>query len=757
MPDVRLGDAVRRREDADLVTGVARYVDDLALPGTLHAVFVRSVSAHARIRVDLDAARALPGVVGVFGAADLALPPVRPADKAPAVFARPVLAEDVVRFAGEAIAVVVAETRAEAIDAAEAVEVDYDPLGVVVDAAGALTADAPLLFPGNGSNVATDREYAPAGGVLDGAEVVVRARFVNQRLVPAPLETDAILVAPDGDGLTVWAATQTPFDVRRDIARALGMERDQVRVIAPAVGGGFGAKMTRPEQLVVAAVARRLGRPVGAMDTRSESMLAMTHGRDQLQEVELGATRDGQLVGIGIRVTANLGAYVMVGAELPELTYEMACGVYRIPKVAFQATCVVTNTTPTGAYRGAGRPEATALIERAMDLLAGELGLDPAELRRRNLIPPEAFPWATVTGVTYDSGEYERALDELLRLAGYEQLRAEQAARRERGAVRQLGVGLAVYVEVTAVGPTKEFGSVEVAPDGCVTVMSGISPHGQGHETALAQVAAAELRVPLEAVKVVLNDTGTVPRGAGTYGSRSLQLGGTAVHRAAEAVVGKARQLAAEQLEAAVDDVVQLDGGRFGIAGVPDRALGLAELAAAATDPARLPAGMEPGLAAALDVDQGACSYPFGAHLAVVECDTETGKVQLLRHVTVDDCGRVVNPILVEGQVHGGIAQGAAQALFEHALYDADGNLLTGSLASYAMPSAAELPSFETSRTETPTPLNPLGAKGIGEAATIGSTPAIQNAVVDALSHLGVRHIDMPLTPERVWSALRRG
>jgi carbon-monoxide dehydrogenase large subunit len=474
--------------------------------------------------------------------------------------------------------------------------------------------------------------------------------------------------------------------------------------------------------------------------------------------VEMAATRDGVVTGLRVRIVADAGAYPGSAAFLPELTYVVASGPYRIPRIEFKAEVVCTNTTPVGAYRGAGRPEGIALVERAMDLLASEVGLDPVEVRRRNLVPKDAFPYASATGAVYDTGDYEQALDKALSLVGYEELRKEQVERRGSGDSRLLGIGVSCYVEVTAMEIGQEFGSAEVHPDGTVTVLTGISPHGQGQETSLAQIASATLGVPFEAVEVVHSDTGVVPRGEGTMGSRSVQAGGTAVLRACEGVIDKARRVAAHVLEAGLEDVVLHDGGRIGVAGAPERALSWPELASAASDAARLPGGMEPGLAFATDFSQSDDgTFPFGTHVAVVEVDAETGLVELLRHVAVDDCGRIINPALVEGQVHGGVAQGAAQALFEEVLFDDAGNPLTGNLMTYAMPSAADLPSFETAHTETPTPLNPLGAKGIGEAGTIGSTPAVQNAAIDAISHLGVRHIDMPLTPERVWRAIREG
>jgi carbon-monoxide dehydrogenase large subunit len=753
-----VGGAVPRAEDERFITGAARYTEDVPADGALHAEFVRAYPAHARVlSIEAGEARATPGVVGVYTAADLDGPPIWRSERVPEGMWRPVLAGDTVRFAGEQVAVVIAETRAQAMDAAEAVAVDYEPLPVVVDPIEAVRADAPALFPGHGTNVALTLEGGREGALED-AKVVVRARFVNQRVAPAPLEGNAILAVPlAGRGLTVWVSTQVPFWLRKELAAAIGLEEERIRVIAPAVGGAFGAKIYPcAEHVVVAALALRLGRPVRWVETRSEGMVTMTHGRAQVQDVALGARRDGTLTGIRVRVVADCGAYPGANDEIVTGTRLMVAGPYRIPRVDFHADLVVTNTTPVSAYRGAGRPEATALLERAMDMLAAELALDPAELRRRNLLRPDQFPYTTPAGATYDTGAYAAALDEALRLAGYEGLRREQADRRARGDRVLLGVGLSSYVEVTASDgpPTSEYGSVEVHPDGTVTVATGISPHGQGHETSLAQIAAGTLGVPFEAVRVVHSDTGLLPRGEGTWGSRSLQMAGPAVLSASQNVVEKARHIVAHLLEVSVEDVVQADG-RIGVVGAPERSLTWAEIATAAVDPARLPQGMEPGCAAYGDVEQGGGTFPFGSHVAVVEVDTETGHVRLRRHVAVDDAGRILNPLLADGQVHGGLAQGIAQALFEEVRYDGDGNPLTANLTAYAMPSAAELPTFETAHTETPTPLNPLGAKGIGEVATIGSTPAVQNAVIDALSHLGVRHLDLPLTSERVWRAIR--
>ncbi len=745
---------VPRVEDLRFLTGAARFVEDTLLPGALHAFFVRSIMAHARLLgIRVREAQRAPGVVAVLTAEDLSLADQPPAGNVGPGFTRPVLARDVVRFVGEPAALVVAETREQAEDAAELVGLDYDPLPAVVGPEAALAEGAPLLFPEAGTNVASEFEVAWDEDVLEGAEVVVGGRFVNQRLAPVPMEANAVVVRPEGTGLTMWVSTQIPFDVRGDVAEALGLDRDRVRVIAPDVGGGFGSKLTvYPEYLALAAAARRLGRPVRWGQSRSEAMVAMTHGRAQVQEVELGARRDGTVVGLRARILADLGAYP-IGSYLGPTTLQMLAGPYRVPRIACRGLGVVTNAAPVAPYRGAGRPEATALLERAMDLLAAELGLDPVEVRRRNLIPPEAFPYRTPVGATYDTGDYQRALDLALDLAGYEGLRREQAARRARGDRVQLGVGVAVYVEMTGFGGG-ELGSVAVEEDGSVTVRSGLSPHGQGHETALAQLAAGRLGIPVGRVRVVHSDTARVPRGDGTYGSRSLQLGGSAVWRAAGAVAEKARHLAAHLLEAAVEDVAVTGDGRVGVVGAPERTLSWAELARAAADASRLPEGLEPGLSASERFRQRDSTFPFGSHVAVVGVDTETGEARLLRHVAVDDCGRILNPALVEGQVHGGLAQGIAQALYEEMAYDERGTPLTTTLVSYAVPAAADLPAFTTAHTETPTDLNPLGAKGIGESATIGSTPAVQNAVVDALSHLGVRHVDLPLTPERVWRAI---
>jgi carbon-monoxide dehydrogenase large subunit len=755
-----LGHAVQRKEDPALLTGAARYVDDLPIPGILHVAFTRSPFAHATINgVDTAAAEKMPGVVAVHTAATLGVAP-QPGFPFLPMFTRAPLAEGKVRFAGEAVAAIVAETRAQAVDAAEAVDVDYDPLPAVTDVEAALAPGAPEVWGDmgmGGPNIAFVIHQEAVADLMEGAEVTVSGRFVNQRLAPVPMEPNAVAAEPDAEtgGVKVWAATQAPHGVRDGLAAALGLEAGQVRVIAPAVGGGFGAKTgAYPEFQVASKLALLLGRPVKWIETRSEGMLAMVHGRGQVQYLDLGLRRDGTIVGLRVRVVADGGAYPGIGAFLPFLTKSMAQGVYEIPKIEFNALSACTNTTSTGAYRGAGRPEAAAMLERIMDIAARELGIDPAELRRRNFIAPDRFPLTTVTGANYDVGEYARALDEALRVSDYPALRADQQARRDRGERTVLGIGVSAYVEVTAGGLFNEYGACEVHADGTVTIKAGTSSHGQGHDTTYAMIASEILGIPMDRITLVQSDTGQIPRGMGTMGSRSLQTAGSAIWRASEAVLEKARAVAANVLEANVDDIV-LQDGRLGVKGTPATALSWAEVAVAAADPSRLPPDSDPGLAVELDFNQGDATYPFGAHVAVVEVDLDTGGVRLVRHVAVDDCGRRVNPLLVAGQQHGGIAQGVAQALFEGVSYDGDGNPLTGTLIDYLIPSAAELPSFDAVNTETPTHMNPLGAKGIGESGTIGSTPAVQSAVIDALAHLGITHLDMPLSPARIWEAVR--
>ena len=695
----------------------------------------------------------MPGVVGVFASDDLKAGALPPAD-GPWCMARPIVATEIVRFVGERVAIVVGETRRQAVDATERVAVDYEPLESVTDVDDAMAPDATLLFPEHGTNIVMDKSVGDDDWA-EKADIVVAARFHNQRVAPLPLETNAALAVPERGGrLTLWVSCQAQFTVRDDIASALEMAPEDLDVVSPAVGGGFGAKIdTYPEHVAVAALARELQRPVRYVETRSENLAAMTHGRDQIQEIQLGASADGRLVGLRTHLVADIGAYPQGGSLLPKLTRQMLSGVYRISRIQSRITTVLTNKTPVAAYRGAGRPEAAALLERAVDMVGARLGLDPVEVRRRNFIPGEAFPYKTPTRAIYDSGEYAVALSKALDIAGYDKLRTEQRMRRERKDVRLLGIGLSTYVEVTGMEGA-EYGAVEIHDDGSVEVTTGISPHGQGHETALMQLVSSELRVPMETVSVVHSDTRRVPRGNGTMASRSLQLGGSAVARCTDTVIRRAKLVAGRVLEASVEDLAVQDDGRIGVAGAPQRSIAWSRLARLACDPELLPSGEPPGLRAHTDFDPEAFTYPFGAHVSVVEVDVETGKVVPLRHVAVDDCGRILNPLLVEGQVHGGLAQGIGQALYEEVLYDPEGQLLTEHLGYYRMASAAEMCSFERSFTETHTPLNPLGAKGVGESATIGSTPAVQNAVVDALAHLGVEHMDMPLTPERVWRAL---
>ena len=748
-----LGNRVLRKEDVKFLTVGGTYVDDVDLPGAAWVTYVRSPLAHARIeRTDVTQARQAPGVVDIFVASDLGLAPARvDTGTIPETMARPFLADGTVRFVGEPVVAVVANSLAEAVDAAELVEVDYEPLVPVVDPAQALE-DEVLLFPDAGTNVVSSIDEPGHGSLFDGCEVVVRQRLVNQRVAPCPMEVRAAaaVVGPDGR-LTFYASSQAPFMMRVELAKALEVDETQIRVISPDVGGGFGAKAEPyPEEVLVGWLAWRLSRPVRWTETRSESMLGLGHGRGQIQYVTIGGSRDGKVAAYHLEVVQDSGAYPQIGALLPDLTKMMLTGTYDIPRAGFFSRSVVTNTTPLTAYRGAGRPEATAAIERSMDLFAAEIGMDPAEVRRANLVGPDQFPFTTPTGTTYDIGDYPRALELLLEASGYRELRQEQAERRRSGATTQLGLGLSVYVEITNGGPEDaEFSSVEIRPDGKVVLKTGTSSHGQGHATAWSMLVAEKLGISIDDVEFVQSDTDVVKSGVGTFGSRSLQTGGVATRQAATRVLDMAKDLAADMLEASPEDiVVDPAGGGLQVAGVPSSAKSWPELAGAAQE-----RGTQ--LLAEVDYEYGGATYPFGAHLAVADVDTETGKAVLRRMVAVDDAGRILNPLLADGQVHGGLAQGIAQALLEEFRYDDDGNPLTTNLADYTFISAAELPSFECVRMETPTPRNELGAKGIGESGTIGSTPAAHNAVIDAVAHLGVRHIDMPTTPERVWRAVQ--
>ena len=748
-----------RTEDPRFLTRGGVYTADVTderLAGACHVYFVRSTVAHARISsIDVSAALSAPGVVAAFTGADLARDGVAPVSPGmPNMnqqMRQPLLAADVVRFTGEPVAVVVTEQPYQGEDAAELVDVDYEPLPPVVDMAEA-ARDKTLLFPEAGTNVIVSYGDATAldQDLFAGCDVVVSRTIANQRVAPAPMEARAAAAVWGGDGrLTAWIPNQGAQFTRGALARLLGMDQEQVRIITPDVGGAFGAKFgADPEHAVVCWVARQLDRAARWAETRNENLIAMTHGRAQRQTVTIGGSRNGMVLAYRLEILQDAGAYPRAGAFMPSLTRLMAPGPYAIPRAEAVGTSVVTSTTPVGAYRGAGRPEATAAVERAIDLFAAEIGMDPAEVRRRNLLPPFTEPHTTAFGATYDTGDYVAALELALDHAGYAGLRKEQEARRAAGDVVQLGIGLSSYVEITGPGAEEggpgENATIEVHPDGSATILTGTSPHGQGHETVWATLASEELGIPVGKITVKWGDTDLIPKGGGTGGSRSLQLGGSAVQQASRELVDVAKERAASELEAnAADLVFDTARSEFTVAGDPDISVSLAHLAQTERLFVRT-MFRAPGP-----------TFPFGAHVAVVEVDTETGKVVLSRMVTVDDAGTVMNPLLAEGQRHGGIAQGAAQAFLEEVVYDADGNPLTTTFADYAFLSAAEVPSFELADMATPTSYNPLGAKGLGEAGTIGATPAVQNAIVDAVAHLGVRHIDMPASPQRVWQALQ--
>jgi carbon-monoxide dehydrogenase large subunit len=764
-----MGAEVKRKEDPRLITGASTYTGDVSLPGLCHVAFVRSPHAHARIRgIDGSAALRRPGVVAVVTGADLRAHcgPV-PVDEASTEGGEGKttigrkhypLAVDRVRHVGEAVAAVIATTEALAADAVADVVVDWEPLPAVTDPLEAQKPGAPQLHDDAPGNV--EHQNRITAGDPDAAFArafrVVRQRMVSQRLCGVPLEGRATVAAPDPatGGLVVWATTQAPHAMRNGLATLLGLAQNQIRVIAPEVGGGFGVKFgVYPEDAALAAMARLHGLALRWVETRVEHMVATTHGRAHVTDVEAAVEADGTIIAIRVHVTADVGAYPIF-TFIPDLALMMGVGVYRIPNVDLRSTCVFTTTTPVAAYRGAGRPEGCYYIERIVDVAARELGIPPEAVRRRNFVPPDAFPYTTPTGQRYDSGEYDRALTKALDLSRLDALRAEQAARLARGDMRLLGIGMACYVEMCGFGPF-ESAVVRVEPSGTVTAYTGTSAHGQGHETTFAQIIADHLGVAFDQVVVRHGDTSNTPMGNGTGGSRSLAVGGSAILRATVKVQEQARAIAAHVLEAAKDDMVLADG-RYQVKGVPSRGLTLAQIAGHAYG-AGLPDGIESGLEATDFFRPPQLLYPFGAHVAVVEIDRETGQVTVRAFVSVDDCGVRVSPVLVAGQVHGGLAQGIAQALLEELVYGPDGQLVTGSLMDYCVPRADDLPSFVTDQTVTPTPMNPLGAKGIGEAATIGSTPAVVNAVVDALRPFGVRHLDMPLRPERVWRAMQDG
>ncbi len=761
-----IGVRVRRREDPQLITGEGRYVADIHSRDALNAFFLRSPYAHARIQsIDTAQAEKGRGVVAVLLGADLNPEVVGPLTVIAAApcgeyekvqeLDRQLLQSERVRFMGDPIAVVVAETAAAAEDAAELILVDYDPLPVAASLDRALAPEAPRLHPEGNEAYCWRAEGGDVDRAFAEADVVAELEVCVQRVIPNAMEPRAVRASydPETESFTVWSTTQAPHGLRDELARVIGVPPERIRAIAPEVGGGFGAKSNiYPEEVLVPLLARRLGRPVRWVASRSEDYLATVHGRGQTNRLRLAASSEGRVVGAELSVTVDCGAYLeRATPAVGPLTGVMMTGIYAIPHARARVRGVFTNKPPMEPYRGAGRPEACYMIERGMDHLARKLSLDPIELKRRNFIPPDRFPHTTAIGLTYDSGDYARPLEEALRLIDYEGLRTEQTKRLQEGA-HPLGIGVSGYVEICGFGPW-ESGSVEVRPDGSVVVLTGTSPHGQGHQTSWSQIVAEILQIPLERIEVKHGDTAIVREGIGTFGSRSAPVGGTAVLQSSEIVLEGARQIAGHLLEAAEADI-RLEEGEFQVVGSPGHRVNWAEVAAAAYSES-LPEDLQGKLQYEGRFEPEGETYPFGFHFCVVEIDPETGSVRILRYVSVDDCGHVINPMLVEGQVHGGIVQGIGQALFEEAHYDENGNLLTGTLMDYAVPKAHQLPSFQTSRTETPTHLNPLGLKGIGEAATIGSTPAVVNAVVDALAHLGVEHLDTPLTPEKIWQVMR--
>jgi carbon-monoxide dehydrogenase large subunit len=782
-PAAEVGNPRRRKEDARLITGRTRWTDNVVLPGMLHLAMVRSPFAHARITaVDTEAAKSAPGVVTVLTGADLAdeqgaLPnawAIVPEQKAPT---HPSIAVDHVAFAGEIVALVVARTAREASDAADLVDVDYEELPPVLDLKAA-AADEALAHPDLGTNVSAfwkfDSAEAGTGQDVEAAistardsGILIEREYRQQRLIPAFMEPRSIAVDPTGEQLTVWSSTQVPHFVRIFIALVLGIPEHKIRVIAPDVGGGFGGKLQfTPEEVLTVIAARHTGKPCKYTESRSESLMAAHHGRDQWQKLTLAATKDGTVTGLKVELLADMGAYLgLVTSAIPLLGAFMYNGIYKFPAYYLSCTNVFTNKTWTDAYRGAGRPEATFAIERLMDELAVEAGVDPLEIRERNWIKHEEFPFSTVSGLRYDSGNYEAATAKAKDLFGYDDLRAEQQKRRESGDPVQLGIGISTYTELCGLAPSRwlgsmgyvgggwEHASIRMLPTGKVEVITGTSPHGQGHETAWSQIVADRLGVAFEDIEVLHGDTQVAARGLDTYGSRSLAVGGMAVLAAADKVIEKAKPIAAQLLEAAVDDL-EFSGGRFGVRGT-ETGISLGDLAFAVFQGHKLDGAAEGSLDADATLDPEDFSFPHGTHLCAVEVDTETGAATIRSYVSVDDVGKVVNPLIVEGQVHGGLAQGIAQALFEEAVHDESGTLVTGSFVEYLVPSSADLPPFVTARTETPATTNQLGVKGVGEAGTIASTPAVVNAVVDAVRHLGVSDIPMPCSPYRVWKALQ--
>ena len=784
-PQKYVGQPLRRREDPKLMTGSGRFLDDIKLPGMAYAAVLRSPVAHANIRgIDTSKAKAMPGVVGVFTGEDMAdVNPLPCAWQAAGVdnFVNTprMLALGAVKQVGDPIAVVVAESVYQANDALEAIEVEFEELPAVTDAREAIRDGAPQLHENAASNVVMHwtcgKDAATVDQALAEAEVRISQALTNQRLIPTAMETRGSVGQYEAgtEDYTLWATSQAPHVHKLLVAAfILGVPEQKVRVIAPDVGGGFGSKIFMYfDYPLVLWLSKRLGRPVKYMEDRTENYLHTTHGRDHQTDVEIGATRDGKITALKVTTLANLGAYLStVAPGIPTTLYgRMVAGCYKIPNIHVDVRGVYTNTAMVDAYRGAGRPEATYVIERVCDLVADATGIDPVEVRRRNFIQPEDFPFDTGIGMLpYDSGNYGPALDRALEIVGYEQLKAEQAARRQNNAQKLLGIGVSSYVEVCGIAPSKWIGlggegwgaglyesaMVRVYLTGKVTVTTGSLPHGQGHETSFAQLVADELGVPYEDIEVEHSDTKGAPFGFGTYGSRSLAVGGTAIHKSVAKIREKARLLAAHLLEAAPEDIIYENGKAY-VKGSPEAAKTIQDIALQAHIAYDLPAGMEPGLEAITYYDPPNCTFPFGTHVSVVEVDRETGHVDLIRYVAVDDVGNVINPLIVDGQLHGGIAQGVAQAMWEGAVYDDNGELVTATMNEYAVPKASMFPMYELDRTVTTTPVNPMGAKGAGEAGTIGSTPCVANAVIDALSHLGIKHLDMPYTPERVWRAMK--
>jgi carbon-monoxide dehydrogenase large subunit len=777
-----VGQRVKRREDPRLIQGRGTYVDDVKIAGMQHIAFKRSDIAHGRISsLDVSAAQAMEGVEAVFTGAQIAemLKPLPIGTPFPSPEHRAV-ATDVVRYAGEPVAVVVAADRYIARDAADAIAIAYDSLPVVVDPELAMTGKPTVIHEGFPNNLAvpfvpSGTGVTPDGKIVDDtavdrafaqAEVVVSQRMVNQRLVPNAMEPRGVVAhfEPGKGTLTIWSSTQNPHILRTMIAGMLGMGEHQVRAIAPEVGGGFGAKINiYGEEYVLAALSKQLGMPLKWIEDRSEAFVATTHGRDIIGYVDLAAKRDGTVLGLKMRLIADVGAYnMLLTAAIPTLTMLMANATYDIPAIRTTLTEVFTNKTPTDAYRGAGRPEATYFVERAMDMLARELNMDPADVRRKNFIAPEKFPFQTQMGAVYDSGDYAKALDAALQHSRWDELKKERDAARAQG--RLVGLGLSMYVEVCGIGPSStlpmggwEHANITVERDGRITATTGASPHGQGNETTFAQMVAEQFGVPFDDVVVLHGDTAIVKQGVGTFGSRSQAVGGTALHMAGTKVKKKMSMFAASLLEASEEDLV-FENGTIGVKGSPATSLKFQTVAAFAYIPVPLPQGIdEPGLSADAYFEPPNNTYPFGCHISMLEIDRETGEPTLLKLVAVDDAGHLINPLIVEGQIHGGLAQGIGQAMIEEAVYNSDGQLVTGSFMDYALPRAVDFPRFELHATVTPTPVNPLGAKGVGEAGTLGSTPSIVSAAVDALSEFGVKHVDMMLRPEKLWRIIHGG